>query len=66
MLMHGEMAVKVCLCVYACVPDIRIFGHQSGDLQEQQCGVSQLEHFSNGSDGTTKPVCVFTLHATIN
>lgn len=57
-LMPGEM-------INVCVPDVRIFGHQSGDFQEQQCGVSQFEHFSNGSDGTTKSVCVFTLNTTI-
>lgn len=45
-----------------CVPDIRIFGHQGGDLQEEQSGVSQLEHLSNGSNSTTQPICVFTLH----
>lgn len=53
------------MCVSVCVPDVRIFGHQSGDFQEKQRGVSQFEHFSNGSNSTTKTVCVFTLNTTI-
>lgn len=44
-----------------CPPDIRVFGDQSGDFQEEQSGVSQLEDFSDGSDGATEPVCVLTL-----
>ena len=45
-----------------CVPDIGIFGHQGGDFQEKQCGVSQLEHLGNGRNSTTQPICVFPLH----
>lgn len=44
-----------------CSPDIRVFGNQSGHFQEEQCGISQLEHFSNGGDGATEPVSVLTL-----
>lgn len=51
-------------CMLRNRPDIRVFGHQSRDLQKQQCGVSQLQHFSNGSNRTTQPICVFTLHTT--
>lgn len=59
--MTREMVI-VCVCV----PDVRVFGHQSGDLQEQQCGVSQLEHFGDGGDGPTESVGVVTLNTTIS
>lgn len=47
------------------LPDVRILGHQRGDLQEEECGVSQLKHLCDSSDGTAQLFCVFTLHIEI-